>query len=208
MCFDSGGSAQRMAEQQRADEVARQNRIRQGMASIDTAFAPFNDNFFAGRRDAYVDYATPQIERQESDARRKLILALAGTGNLDSSAAIRKNAELGRDANEARVTATNEGINVANRTRGDVENARSNLVSMLNATGDSSAASSAAMREVGRLGEAEGFSPLGQVFASFLAGVSQIASNASNGYRGILGGSGGAKVGGYGGKGSMRVVGG
>lgn len=186
MCFGDGG-ASRMAREQRSEEQARQARIRAGMGRIDQTFASFDEPFYADRAKAYVDYATPQIDRQADDARRQLIFALSRSGNLDSSAANRKNEELSRDVNEARVGAANEGQNTANRTRADVETARSNLVSMLNATGDADAASASALRQVQALSMPEGFSPLGQLFSNFLSGVSRIGSNAQNGYSGFFG---------------------
>ena len=188
MCFTFGsGSAGKLAKQQRADEEARQARIRSGMGQIDAAFSRFDDPFFDSRRQAYVDYATPGVKRQADDARRQLIYALSRNSNLDSSAANRKNADLNRDTNEALVGIVNQGQDYANRSRTDVENARSAIVSQLNATGDSSASSAAALRQAQALTMPQGFSPLGQLFANFMAGVSQIASNSNNGYRGFFG---------------------
>jgi hypothetical protein len=191
MCFGSllggGGGAGKMAKQQRADEVARQQRIREGMSNIDQQFSTFDDPFYASRAKAYVDYATPTVDRQADEARQALIYALSRNGNLDSSAAIRKNAELGRNTNEARIGIANQGLDIANRARADVEAARSGVVSQLNATGDSSAASAAALRQAQALTQPQGFSPLGQLFANFMASVSQIGSNSGNGYGGFFG---------------------
>lgn len=211
MCFSGlfgggGSSSSKIAKQARADEDARQTRIRAGMGDIDSAFAGFDDDYYSGRARAYTDYADPQIDRQHDEARRQLIFALSRSGNLDSSAANRDNANLERDTNEARVTAANTGLDLANRTRADVEGARSNLVAQLSATGDSSASSTAALREAQRIAQPAGYSPLGSLFSTFMSNLSAIGSNPSNGFAGFFPQS---PKPGYAtsGKGSARVVG-
>lgn len=205
MCFGGGGgAAEDMARQQRADEQARQRRVRQGMTQIDNIFSRFNDKFYGDRAKAYVDYATPSLERQAGDAREKLIYALSRTGNLDSSAANDLNRDLGMEMDEARIGIANEGQDVANRTRANVEDVRSNLVAQLNATGDSSAASAAALRQARDLSMPQGFSPLGTLFAGFANTLASIGSRADNNFSGFLGG-GRALFGAP--SGSQRVVG-
>lgn len=203
MCF-GGGGAGKIAKQQRADEIARQNRIKAGMVDIDRAFGGFNDTFYKKRADDYIAYATPDLERQARRAHDSLIYALARTGNLDSSAMIDREAELNDEANAARIGIANTGLNQANQLRSQVENTRGNVVAELNATGDSSAAAAAALRNVQNLNQPQGYSPLGQLFASFAQGVSQIGANASNGYGGFAGTGGGL----FRTNGSQRVVGG
>lgn len=205
MCFDGlfgGNSAKKMANAQRADEDARQARINSGMSAIDNTFSGFDDNFYNGRRQAYVDYAMPEVQRQAGEARRALVYALGRNGNLDSSGAIRKDQDLTYDTNKAGLNVGNQGLDIANQTRSNVENIRSGVVSQLNATGDDQAATQAALRQAQAINMPQGFSPLGSMFSDFLAGVSQIGSNAGNGYSGFLGGSRPL----FGSSGSSRVV--
>lgn len=190
MCFGDGGAGN-IARSQRADEVARQSRIKSGMASIDRTFGGFNDAFYSKRASDYSAYATPQLERESRNAHENLIYALSRTGNLDSSAAIRRNADLTDEENAARIGIANTGLDQANRLRGQVENTRGNVVAELNATGDSSAASASALRNVQNLNQPAGFSPLGELFQSFAQSLSGIGSNAGNGYSGFSGGNGG-----------------
>lgn len=205
MCFSSGGSADKIAKQQRADEVARQNRIKSGMAQIASTFGAFNPAFYDKRAHDYNDYAMPEVNRQQDHQRQNLIYALARTGNLDSSAAIDKNAELNEEGNKQRIGVANEGLNQENSLRSQVENTRGNVVAELNATGDDSAASSSALRAVQNLNQPAGFSPLGNLFAAFADSVARIGSRAANGYSGFAGG-GGAPL--FAGSGSSRIVGG
>lgn len=205
MCFGDGGAG-KMARQQRADEVARQNRIKSGMAQVASIFdGGFNDAFYKKRADDYTAFAMPQVDRQAKSAHDDLIYALSRSGNLDSSAAIKRNADLNDEVNQQRINIANTGLDQSNALRGQVENARGNVVAELNATGDSSAASASALRNIQNLNQPAGFSPLGNLFASFAQGVSQIGSNAGNGYGGF---SGGGKSLFSGGGGSQRVVGG
>lgn len=259
MCFGGGGDS-KIAKQQRADEVARQNRIKAGMASIAnifdgqaaginpaTAYDPnqtyylddgsvynpnaggaggfnglirafagrmtgvapgvdpselirqgklftgvnraggFNDDYYAGRRKAYEDYALPQLDTQYDRTKRDLIFALDRSGLRQSSAGAGKNAELSDEFDQSRLDIANKGFDVENQARANVENIRSSLVSQLNATGDDQAAAAAAVRNADALNRPEGFSPLGQVFLNFSDALSRIGSNARNDYSGLSG---------------------
>jgi hypothetical protein len=194
MCLSSilggGGSADKIAKAQRADETARQNRVTQGMSSIANIFGAFNDDFYNKRAADYQAYAMPEVDRQSDQQRKGLIYALARTGNLDSSAASDKAAELQQEVNKQRIGVANEGLNQANALRGQVENTRGNVVAELNATGDSEAAANSALRQSQALNQPAGFSPLGNLFLNFADTVSRIGSRASNGYSGFIGGGG------------------
>lgn len=206
MCFGGNKAVERQAQQQRADEVARQDRIKSGMSSIDEAFSGFNDNYYAKRAQDYVDYASPGLEKQFGKAHDDLIYALSRTGNLDSSAAIKRNADLTDEANAQRIGVANTGLDQANQLRSSVENTRGNVVAELNATGDSSAAAQTALRQTANLNQPAGYSPLGQLFSDFSSTLGSIGSNAGNGYSGF-GGSARSLFGGSS-RGSQRVVGG
>jgi hypothetical protein len=193
-----------MAQQQRADEQARQARINTGMSSIDSTFSGFDDNFYKNRQQAYIDYAMPEVQRQAAAAHRALVYALARNGNLDSSGAIRKDQDLTTDTNKAALEVGNQALDQSNQTRSQIENIRSGIVAQLNATGDDQAAANSALRQTQNLNMPQGFSPMGQMFSDFLSGVSQIGSNDANGYSGFVGGRplfGSSR-------GSSRVVGG
>lgn len=207
MCFSSGSSADNIAQQQRADETAREQRINSGMASIANIFGGFNDDFYKKRYGDYMSYATPQIDQQAGKQRAQMIFDLARTGNLDSSAAADKSAELTETTNQQKINAANEGLNQENSLRSQVEGTRSNLVSELNATGNDQAASDAAMRATQNLNQPAGFSPLAGMFNDFANSLSMIGSRAGNGYSGFMGGGSGVPLFSTG-AGSQRVIGG
>lgn len=269
MCMSGGGAANKIAKQQRADEVARQQRIKAGMASIANIFdgqgvginaatsydpsqtyytadgqvyAPakpetfgqimsamggnfttpqqlieqgklftgvqrtggFNDEYYGKRRQAYIDYAMPELDYQYGNAKDNLVYALARSGIGQSSAALNENDKLSRSYDRNRLGIVNEAINQENSARQNVENTRSNLVAELNATGDNAAAAQAAMRQAANLNMPQGFSPLGQLFADMASGAAAIGSNARNDYAGFF--NAGKPLFGGSGSGSSRVV--
>lgn len=191
MCFGGDGGAGAIAEQQRADEVARQARIAAGMQRINDTFSAFGDDYYKKRAQDYLDYATPQLDRQYGLAKDNMIYALDRSGILQSSAAQKKNAELSNDFDQSRIDLAGKAQDTANASRTNVENTRSTLVNQLNATGDDSAAAAAAVRQATALNQPTGFSPLGQLFADFTSGLSAIGSNAANSYSGLISRGGG-----------------
>lgn len=193
MCLGGGGGdVEDIAKAQRKDEVERQKRIKAGMAQIAQTFGAFNESFYGKRASDYQTYAMPEVERQAEHQRKNLIYALARTGNLDSSAAIDKNAELAEEANKQRVGVANEGLNQSNALRSQVEQTRGNVVAELNATGDSAASSASALRAIQNLSQPAGFSPLQNLFVNFANSVGNIGARAGNGYAGFMGGGGGS----------------
>lgn len=160
------------AEKARAEEKKRQQSIRDGTTRIDGIFDKnFGDKFFQGRRKSYVDYASPQLEDQYGEAQKALTFALARGGNTDSSAAAEKFAELTKlyDLNKQKVA--DDALAYETQTRTGVEDARSNLVSTLNATGDAEGAVNSALTRSNVLSKPAAFDPLAQLFADFTAGL-------------------------------------
>ena len=162
MCGGGGGGD--YAAQARADEAARQGRIREGMGRIDAAFQGFNDAFYKGRENAYTNYANPQLDQQFKTQQNNLAYNLARSGLTASSEASRNAAELQRQYNLGRSTIAGEARNQANQARQSVEQNRSELVSQLNATGDTQQAANASLSRANMLVQQPGFSPLGQIF--------------------------------------------
>lgn len=174
MGSNSGGKEAKLA---RADEAARQARIREGTQKIGTIFdGQFNDQYFDKRRQAYIDYATPQVEDQYGDAQKQLTFALARGGNLNSSVRGEKAAELQKRFDLTKQEVTDKGLSYANEAKSSVEGARSDLIGMLNATGDAEGAANSAISRASTLSQPTAFSPLSQLFGDFTAGLGQQAA--------------------------------
>lgn len=160
------------AAQARADEQARQERIRQGTSQIDDIFNKnFTDDFYGGRKQAYIDYAQPQLDQQFKDAQKQLTFSLARGGNLDSSTRADQEATLGRLYGQNEQQLQDQALSQINQTKTNVANARDDLIGSLNATGDAAGAANSALSRAQVLTQPDAYSPLGDLFASFTSGL-------------------------------------
>lgn len=165
----SGSNEAAMA---RADEQARQQKIREGTTRVEDIFSKnFNDDFFAGRQKSYLDYATPQLDTQFEDARKQLTFALDRSGTMDSSIRAQKEAELQRKYDLNRQSIADEALSNATKSRTAVEDARTNLIQTLNATGDAEGAANSALARSQALSQPGAFNPLTSLFADFTQGL-------------------------------------
>lgn len=160
------------AAQARFDELVRQNKVRAGTNSINDTFnTKFNDDFFNKRRQTYIDYATPQVDEQYQDANKQLTFALDRSGNLNSSTRGEKAGQLQKlyDTNKQKIG--DDALTFETQARSSVEDARSNLITMVNATGDEQGAANAAIARSTALSQSPAYSPLTQLFTDFTAGL-------------------------------------
>lgn len=167
-----GGEAAAM----RRDEQERQRKIREGTGRIDDIFGQFNDDFFSGRRQAFLDYATPQLEDQYGDAQKQLTFALARGGLLDSSVRGQKAGELQKEYDLTKQQVADQALASETDARNAVEDSRANLVAMLNSTGDAQGAANMAINRASALSKPVPFSPLVGLFSSFTQGLGQQAA--------------------------------
>ena len=168
MCF-GGGGGDGGAAQARADEEARQRRIREGMAALDKGFSGFNDGFFQNRSRQYLDYAQPQLVQQYDKAQDNLRYNLARAGLTASSEAAANAGELQRQYNLASGEVQGNALNAANDARRNVEANRAELIAQLQATSDPAATANQAIARANTLSAEQGFSPLGALFQNTTA---------------------------------------
>ena len=181
-----GGKGGGQAKAARADEAARQERIRQGTERIGTIFdSNFNDQFFDKRKQAYLDYAKPQLEDQFGNAQKELTFALARGGNLNSSVRGEKAADLQKRFDLGQQEVADKALASSTEARSQVEGARGDLVAMLNATGDAEGAANSAIARSTALSQPAAFSPLSNMFADFTSALgTQSALERANAYSG------------------------
>lgn len=165
------GGASKAANQAKADEAARQATVRQGTQAVNDTFSQFNDPYFEKQRTNYLNFALPQLDDQYGKAQKTLTYALARDGNLNSSAQAYQNAELQKTYDTQRLSIADQGQNFANQARSSVEDARGNLISTLNATGDATQAAQSAAARAGALSAPQGYSPIGDAFGAILNGI-------------------------------------
>lgn len=174
----SGGNE---AAQARADEQARQDKIRKGTERVNSIFDEnFNEDYFDGRREAFLDYSKPQLENQYGDAQKELTFSLARGGNLNSSVRGQKMSELQRLYDTQSKSIADQALAEATQARNAVQDARGGLISTLNATGDAEGAANSALARSAALSQPAAYSPLGQLFTDFTSGLgSQAAAERS-----------------------------
>lgn len=188
MCFggNSGGNTYEQSVQQialaeaeaaRKEEEARQKRIKDGVSKLDAQFAQFNDDFYDQRKQAYLDFYTPQIEDQYERAQDELTYAYARSGTLNSTMAADKFGELLKDYEVQKgAMASQAEADVSNfKTR--IGNEKSALLSQLNATGDADRVSNDALGRTQILfNERPAYNPLGDIFTGVGNAVGNFAA--------------------------------
>jgi hypothetical protein len=174
---NSKNSGAKEAAQARADEQARQASIRSGTDSINNTFdSQFNDDYFNKQRDAYTSYADPQLEDQYGSAQKELTYALARGGLLDSSVRGQKAGELQQKYDLNKQQIADQAQSYADQGRTSVEDARSGLISSLNATGDATGAANSAISRASALSAPTAYSPLTQLFTDFTSALGTSAA--------------------------------
>lgn len=174
------------AAQARKEEQQRQTRIREGTTRVNSIFdGQFNDPYFDSRKQAYIDYANPQLEDQYGDAQKELTFSLARSGLLDSSVRGQKTADLQKRYDLSKQEIADKALAYSGEAKTAVEDARANLINTLNATGDAEGAASGAINRASALSKPAAFSPISQLFADFTAGLgTQAALEKANYYSG------------------------
>lgn len=142
-----------------------------GLFSTKTTSTGFDDNFYNARKQAYLDYADPQLEDQYGDANKQLTFSLARGGLLDSSVRGEKLGDLQQLYDTQKQAVADKALSYETSAKNSVEDARSNLISTLNATGDADGAAKAALARSSALTQPDAYSPLGQLFTDFTNGL-------------------------------------
>jgi len=166
--FGGGDDGSALIAQQEAEREAR---IRRGMDQINQIFAPYDEGFFDQQREAYVDYAMPQVEDQFVDARNQLGFALARQGIAHSSEANRRAGKLAGDRGLAVNDVLQSGRDVANDARRDLERERQTITAQLQATADPESAANAARAYADIADDSERFETIGPLFQNVTAGL-------------------------------------
>lgn len=180
MCFggkpkiDDSIQRQQMAEaaEARQREQEREGRIRSGTTKIDSVFGGFNDDYYDTRRQSYLDFYQPQLDDQFADAKEQLTYALARAGTLNSTMAADKTADLTKRYDTQRATLLSQADDDVASAKSRINSEKSALVSQLNATGDADRVSNEALARTQQIGsERPSYSPLGDIFSGFAAGI-------------------------------------
>lgn len=161
-------------------EIMRQHDVNLGRIGIDQAFDRFGDDYYNQYKQDYTGYYNPQLDEQYGKVVDKTTAALAGRGMLESSVGANTYADLAKQQAEARTNIANEATDASNKLRGTVENAKSNLYSLNEASADPQAVNAQAVGQATALVAPPQYSPLGEVFASALNSLANYSSARAN----------------------------
>lgn len=174
MPVDNSAQIARQAEEQR------QARIAEGTSAIDSAFSGYNDDFYNNYQNDYIGYYTPQLEDQYADARKRLTLQLAKTGNLTSSTGADQFGDLKERYNTQNTMITNQAMDAANALRGNVDARKSQLYADNRSSADPGNAASAAATAAQALQPGMPSSPLANAFADLFSNAGNAAVIGAN----------------------------
>jgi hypothetical protein len=182
-------------------EADRKAAIAKGRASVDTAFAPFDDNYYGGISKTVLDYYTPQLEDQYTDAQDQLTYRLARQGILKSDTAGDLRSKMKGDYDVQKGSVSNKAADAERQARENVSGAKSQLYSYADVAADPAAVDTRLGSETARIRSyAPELTPLGQIFTDYISPIVQTVGTGlgaeAAGYKGFgtgLFGSGSSK---------------
>lgn len=188
---------QAFAKQQADALVAQQktltDNVAGGKASIDSAFAQFNDPYYAGLAKKYTDFYNPQIDEQYKLANDAKTGDLAERGVLKSTVGANTLAQMAKTAADKKAEIANSGQDFANQQRTTVQQTKDNLYGLNTGAVDPSQVSAQATGHASALAAPGTVSPtpaLGDVFSSFLTPVTNAVQANNNSLNKVNGGVG------------------
>lgn len=147
----------------------------------------FTDDFYEGIGKSYLDFYTPELERQFEDARKQNIFKYANQGQLESGTANTKFGDLQRAYQEQRAGLADKALAEQQRVRGEVEQNRADLISQLESGAGVESTAQSALARARAMSAPQQYSPLGDAFAQFTQGLNLSRQLQGMGYRGIEG---------------------
>ncbi len=170
----SSKAAEKEARKSRADaaaaEAAKQKRLSEGTAAINSAFSQFGDSFYDKLTKAYIDLYYPDITKQYSDAANQTNAWAADRGLLNSSALSKVFGNLTDQQAKARQAVSSKAVDYANTVRGNVSDAQSELTSLLQGGADANTVARMAAARAGNIASsAPSYSPIGNIFSDILS---------------------------------------
>ena len=171
MCGGGGGGSSSAAREQRRQEELRKQRIREGRAQLANVFGHDTQQAANRNQQAYLDFVNPQLDSQMRDANSDLIFALARQGQTAGSLAGDRFADLNRDFNVARQDVANQGLDIYNQTKQNINDLHNNMLNLLQSSADPDAVTNQARMNLTSATAAPKFNSLGPLFQNVTAGL-------------------------------------
>lgn len=147
-----------------------------GLADVPKTLLSFKQvgpesEFFDKAKDDYLSYYMPQFDRQEQEARRRMIVGLSRSGNLDGSVGQKTQADFSVDATTNRQRIIDEALKYSQGIRSNIEQTKGNLRSQLEAGSGVENIAAQAAAQANALTAPAAFSPLGELFKNYTGAV-------------------------------------
>lgn len=168
-----GGSAPDYAAQMAA-------RQQNAQSIVDKSFSGFNDDFYSGRKQAYLDYYSPEYQKQQKAAEEALASSIASRGLSASSIGAKEMGDFSSRASDAWTQILRGADDYVNSIKSNIAAQKASLVAGGTNAADSvlqqQAADAAALASA-----TPNFSPLGQLFSNLSTPTAMAATSAYNG---------------------------
>jgi hypothetical protein len=165
----------KQAAKAEADAAARRASMEEGLGKINSIYGQFDDNYYSGIENKYLDYAKPQIEKSQQDSSYNLRSSLANAGKMASSTAARQYGDLASTYDGMYRDAQNKASDYAGQQRQMVNSARQSAIGQMYASESQDAGLQAANASVPALNAGPAFEPVSAL-------LNQAAKFASNDY--------------------------
>ena len=164
-----GGSSDSGA---REAEEERQKAIKQGTDIVNKTFASFTPEFYQQRQQAFLDWASPQLNDQYEQAQKDLTYALARQyGTLDTSIAADRQAKLAAQRALAESQISSQAIDYETQSREAIENQRNALLMQVQGGADPATAANLALKQSELLSAPQTYAALGDLFSNVTEGL-------------------------------------
>ena len=127
----------------------------------------FDDAFYNAPKQAYEDFALPQLGQQYDQTNRQLSARVADQGIAGGSADLRLRSQLNRETDLQRLNIANQGLAVSNDLRQKVAQEKNNIVNQLISSSNPSLASQQALAATTNLSAPSPLPAVGNLFSNF-----------------------------------------
>lgn len=142
-------------------------RSNQGYERVEGTGTPIWDT----HKQAYLDYANPQLDRQYDDATAKLTYALSRAGQTGGSIAGVRRGDMETDRGQRQLEIGQTAQSYGNKARADLSQQKQSLYQMLNNTANPGATVNAARGSLASISSKPAMSPLAPLFQNATAGL-------------------------------------
>jgi hypothetical protein len=155
------------------DAATRRSSMEQGLGKIGDIFGQFDDSYYGGIENKYLDYARPQIEKSQQESGYNLRSSLANAGKMASSTAARKYGDLASTYGGMYRDTQSKASDYASQQRQFVNSARQSAVGQMYASESQDAGLQAANASVPALNAGPAFEPV----SALLGQAAKFATN-------------------------------